>query len=93
MFGQGQTVAHDATCQHCGAAGLKPMAHAMLYRRRFMWACPTCQGVNTQRLNRRTAERLKLTFHRVYGTRISPEELQEFHDNIDRLDDAVRDLL
>ena len=89
MFGQGQIAVHDGQCKACGHAALLPMSAAVVVKRRFMWLCPNCRSVNTIKLSREHARKLKATFHRAGGTRISPEELQEFAANLHRLDEAV----
>lgn len=90
MFGQGQTVVHDGKCTHCGASGLMPISNAVLVKRKFAWLCPSCKQVNTIRLTRDHARKLKDMFHRPGGTRISPEELLNFQQQLPWLDEAVQ---
>jgi len=93
LLGPDQIVVHEATCKHCGVSTLQPMSKAMLVKRRFVWVCASCLRINMMRLSRKNARKLKATFHRAYGTRISPEELQKFQANLDRLDDALREIV
>jgi hypothetical protein len=49
--------------------------------------------MNMMRLSRKNARKLKATFHRAYGTRISPEELLEFRANLHRLEQALQEIV
>jgi len=69
------------------------MSKALLVKRRFMWVCFECGHMNMMRLSRKNARKLKATFHRAYGTRISPEELLEFRANLHRLEQALQEIV
>lgn len=89
MLERGQIVLHEGACSHCGIVGRTPIAFMLLLRRQLSWSCPYCWQPNVQRLSRNNAKRLKAMFHRVGGTRISPEELAAFQSGLRRVEAAV----